>query len=74
MITTDKPGKGSNATLLDKMFDGDKMSLEFAMADDSNEEITQYLNSPRSVVDTDMRFITGGGNYLTNLTLHNLTY
>lgn len=74
MITSDKPGEEDKATSLDKMFDGDKMSLEFAMADDSNEEIAAYLNSPRSILDTDMRFITGGGNYLTNLTLHNLTY
>ena len=56
------------------MHDGDKMSLEVALADDSNAEIADYLNSPRSILDTDMRFITGGGTYLTNLTLHNLTY
>lgn len=56
------------------MHDGDKMSYEAVMADDSNDEITRYLSSPRSIVDTDMRFITGGSTYLTELSLHNLTH
>lgn len=53
--------------------DGDKCSLEYLWRDDVNHECAAYLASPASVINTDLRFITGGSNYLIDLMLHNLT-
>jgi len=50
-----------------------KCSLEYVWLSDANQEISDYLNSPRSVINTDLRFITGGSNYLIDLMLHNMT-
>lgn len=54
--------------------DGDKVSLEYIFTDDANREIAEYLNSPRSVINTDLRFVTGGSNYLIDLMLHSMTH
>lgn len=54
--------------------DGDKVSIEYIMTSDANEECAEYLRSPRSVISTDMRFTTGASTYLVDLCLHNLTY
>lgn len=54
--------------------DGDKASFDMVLCRDSNEECRKYLESPRSVLNTDMRFITGGSNYLVDLMLHALTH
>lgn len=54
--------------------DGDKCSLEYIWTADANKECSDYLNKTRSVINTDLRFITGSGVYLTDIFLHNLTY
>lgn len=54
--------------------DGDKVSAEYVWARDSNQECAEYLQSTRSVINTDLRFVTGGSNYLIDLWLHNLTH
>lgn len=54
--------------------DGDKVSIEYIWGADSNEENAQYLQSPKSVIDTDLRFITGSSNYLVDSFLHSLTH
>lgn len=54
--------------------DGDKCSLEYIWSRDANSECANYLNSPRSVINTDLRFITGGATYLVDLMLHAMTY
>ena len=61
-------------TPLDKQHDGDKVSMEFVFTSDANRECAEYLNSPKSVINTNLRFVTGGSTYLTDLYLHNLTY
>lgn len=43
-------------------------------AADANEEIAQYLDSVKSVIDTDLRFVSGAMNYLQAQVLHCLTY
>lgn len=53
--------------------DGDKVSVEYILTDDANMECAAYLNSPRSVLSTDLRWIAGSGNYLIETTLFNLT-
>lgn len=59
-------------TLLD--IKGDKCSLEVLLTNEANEECAKYLESPRSILNTDLRFITGGSTYLVDLQLHVLTY
>jgi hypothetical protein len=54
--------------------DGDKCSLEMIWGDDCNRECAEYLASPKSVINTDLRFITGGSNYLIDLWLHAVTH
>jgi hypothetical protein len=54
--------------------DGDKCSCEMVWSRDANRECADYLQSTRSVINTDLRFITGGSNYLIDATLHNLTH
>lgn len=54
-------------------FDGDKVSVEYIWSSDANAECEEYLNSPRSIISTDLRFISGGFNYLSELFLFNLT-
>jgi hypothetical protein len=41
---------------------------------DGNRECAEYLNSKQSVINTDLRFITGGSSALVDLFLHALTY
>lgn len=54
--------------------DGDKCSLEYIWSRDGNQECAEYLQSKRSVINTDMRFVTGGSTYLIDLFLHALTH
>jgi hypothetical protein len=54
--------------------DGDKVSLEIVWSRDGNEECAEYLSSTKSVINTDLRFITGGSNYLVDLWLHAVTH
>lgn len=54
--------------------DGDKVSCEYVWSRDANDECAAYLKTTRSVINTDLRFITGGSNYLIDLQLHCLTY
>ena len=44
------------------------------MTSDANAECNNYLNDIKSVVNTDLRFVTGGSNYLVDLMLHGLTH
>jgi hypothetical protein len=53
--------------------DGDKLSYEYIWSNDANAECAEYLRSPRSVLNTDMRFIVGSSTYLIDLYLANLT-
>lgn len=54
--------------------DGDKCSIEYIWTTDANRECSEYLSKNRSIINTDLRFITGSGIYLTDIMLHNLTY
>ena len=51
-----------------------KVSCEYIWTRDANLECATYLNSTRSIINTDLRFMTGGSTYLTDLFLHCLTY
>lgn len=59
---------------LDGDHDGDKLSYDGIWGTDSNESSKKYLESPYSVMNSNMDFLTGGSTYLSNLMLHNLTY
>lgn len=59
---------------LDGDHDGDKLSYDSVWGTDSNEAAKKYLQSPYSVMNSNMDFLTGGSTYLSNLMLHNLTY
>lgn len=54
--------------------DNVKCSLEIIYSADGNEECREYLNSVRSIIDTDFRFVSAGGNYLIDLMLNSLTH
>ena len=53
--------------------DGDKCSLEFVWGEDSNRECADYLNSIRSVINTDLRFVKGGSTYLIDQMIYAMT-
>lgn len=59
---------------LDGDHDGDKLSYDAVWGTDSNASAKKYLQSPYSVMNSNMDFLTGGSTYLSNLMLHNLTY
>ena len=59
---------------LDGDHDGDKLSYDSVWGTDSNESAKKYLQSPYSVMNSNLDFLTGGSTYLSNLMLHNLTY
>lgn len=59
---------------LDGDHDGDKLSYDGVWGKDSNMAPRKYLESPYSVMNSNMEFLTGGSTYLSNLMLHNLTY
>lgn len=63
----------SKLAMLGGDHDGDKCSAEFIWGSDSNRECDEYLSSMKSVINTDLRFISGGSVYLTDLFLKNLT-
>lgn len=54
--------------------DNKKCSLDMIWSKDGNEECAHYLTTARSVVNTDLRFISGGSNYLIDLCLHAMTH
>lgn len=64
----------SRLSPLDGDHDGDKLSYDGVWGGDSNLAPKKYLESPYSVMNSNMDFLTGGSTYLSNLMLHNLTY
>lgn len=54
-------------------FDGDTVSFNIVLADDSNEEAAAYLNSPKALVDTQKRLVSGSATDLVGLTLWNMS-
>lgn len=58
---------------LDGDHDGDMTSQNTLLGDDSNKECADYLNSIRSLINTQKRLIGGEPTDLITLTYHNLT-
>lgn len=54
--------------------DGDTVSVNFVMLDESNEECKKYLDSPRSMVDTNANLIASSSTDLIDYTLFALTH
>jgi hypothetical protein len=54
--------------------DGDKISADLTWASDVNTEISDYLNDPKSILNTDLQFTLGSTTYLQSAWLHCLTY
>jgi len=53
--------------------DGDQNNSIFILSDDANNEIEEFLNSPRFIISPDMQSYVGVDTTLTSKTLYNLT-
>lgn len=53
-------------------FDGDTVSFTIVMDEGSNAECKEYLESTKSVIDVQRRFVSAASD-LVNLTMHNMT-
>jgi len=54
-------------------FDGDTGSINALMADDTNEEVANYLNSARSIIDDNMQLKLGEGAGIVEFVVSNLS-
>lgn len=54
--------------------DGDRVSVNFILSTDGNEEIREYQNSPRALVDTNADLISSASTDLIDYTLFALTH
>jgi hypothetical protein len=54
-------------------YDGDTVSMNGVMSDDSNKQISDYLASKRSMVDANGELIDGGFTDNIKMTLMNMT-
>lgn len=54
-------------------FDGDTVSMNSVMTDDANEQITEFLNSMRSLVTPNQKLYCGGNTDLCALSVFNLS-
>lgn len=58
---------------LDADFDGDTVSFNAIMSDEANQEISEYLASPKSILDINKRLISGGSTEIIDMVLHNFS-
>lgn len=54
--------------------DGDRVSINFVLTDDGNDECREYLDSPRSMVDTSADLIASKSTDLVDYTLFALSH
>lgn len=59
---------------VDNQFDGDTVSFDIIWSKEGTEEIQKYMTTPKSVIDTQLRAVSGGATDLVDLTIYNLTY
>jgi hypothetical protein len=55
-------------------FDGDMVSSNAILSDEANLEAAQYLNSPKSLLDAQKRFVSGGLTDLSAFMFHAMTH
>ena len=54
--------------------DGDRVSVNFILTDDANMEVMEYLNSPKSMVDTNANLISSSSTDLIDYALFALSH
>lgn len=54
--------------------DNGTVSFDIIWSKEGTKEIEDYFKTPKSVIDTQLRAVSGGATDLVDLTIYNLTY